>query len=416
MALLLLRSRRTPDVLALLAAGLVLLGVLTGLAAAVALADRSERLAEVSGRGGPLTLAAVDLYQALSDADATSTSAFLSGGSEPRALAERYRTDVARAAAALSVAARSGAGGESGAAVAAVQETLPVYTGLVETARVYNRQGLPVGAAYLRAASSLNRERLLPAAQELYRVESARLAATQRDAGATPWTALGLGAALLGGLAGTQVWVARRTHRVLNPGLLTASLLAAGALGWLLVGTLASAGDTDAGRRDGTAQIELLAQARIAALQARGDEALTLVGRGGSDAYEVDFAALAGQLPGMLERAGAATDQPATRREVRAAQVALGDWLTLHGEVRAADDAGRYAEAVSIAVGTGSAQAGALDASLGTAIGQAADRFARSAAEARRALSGAGAGVPVLLGLAAAAALAGLWPRLQEYR
>ena len=64
---------------------------------------------------------------------------------------------------------------------------LPVYTGLVETARVYNRQGLPLGAAYLREASGLMRDKLLPAAKQLYRTETGRLADDRDGAAGFPW-------------------------------------------------------------------------------------------------------------------------------------------------------------------------------------------------------------------------------------
>ena len=63
---------------------------------------------------------------------------------------------------------------------------LPVYTGLVETARADNRLGLPVGAAYLAEASQLMRSRLLPAADALYRQENARLAAVYGQATGLP--------------------------------------------------------------------------------------------------------------------------------------------------------------------------------------------------------------------------------------
>src|SRR6266581_7886662 len=107
------------------------------------------------------------IYRALSDADATAASAFLSGGLEPIAARRRYQADIAQAAAHLESA--TAAAGHSPAArdLARLSAGLPVYAGEVETARADNRLGLPLGAAYLREASSLMRGALLPAARDV---------------------------------------------------------------------------------------------------------------------------------------------------------------------------------------------------------------------------------------------------------
>ncbi len=53
---------------------------------------------------------------------------------------------------------------------------IPEYTMLTGEAKADSRAGLPVGASYLQEASYLMRSRLLPAADDLYRQENARLA------------------------------------------------------------------------------------------------------------------------------------------------------------------------------------------------------------------------------------------------
>jgi hypothetical protein len=45
----------------------------------------------------------------------------------------------------------------TGKRIADITTELPIYTGLVERARVNNRQGLVVGVAYLRRASDQTR-------------------------------------------------------------------------------------------------------------------------------------------------------------------------------------------------------------------------------------------------------------------
>ena len=73
----------------------------------------------------------------------------------------RYEYDIAQAetALAIAVAAREPADlADPDSPLAVLSGKLSVYTGLVETARANNRQGLPVGAAYQREASNLMRD------------------------------------------------------------------------------------------------------------------------------------------------------------------------------------------------------------------------------------------------------------------
>ena len=56
---------------------------------------------DVVSTSEPLSLAAQQMYQALSDADVTATTAFLSGPACRWPASERYAADIARAAADL---------------------------------------------------------------------------------------------------------------------------------------------------------------------------------------------------------------------------------------------------------------------------------------------------------------------------
>src|SRR5205823_2978057 len=111
---------------------------------------------------------------------------------------------------------------ETRAATATLTRQLPEYTGLVEAARANNRQGFPVGAAYLRRASKLMRDQLLPAAERLYVVNADRMNTDYRDgtrdAGVTAALAGAVVVFLLLVLA--QIGVGRFSHRVVNVPLL----------------------------------------------------------------------------------------------------------------------------------------------------------------------------------------------------
>ena len=209
--------------------------------------------ADVVAVSEPLSLDAEQIYQSLSDADATAANAFLSGGLEPAAARQRYDADITQAAIRIqaasalvgSSAARtqvpgnlrqqaSAAGSATGDDLATLSAGLPVYTGEVETARADNRLGLPLGAAYLREASALLRGTLLIAASDINTRESELLTSASAQATGLPLivfaVVFGLGVGYV--LYRSWRWLARHTHRVINYGLLVAALAGAVSLVW----------------------------------------------------------------------------------------------------------------------------------------------------------------------------------------
>ncbi|WP_203657331.1 hypothetical protein [Actinocatenispora rupis] len=401
----------------------LLLGLGFGVAAVSGVLQRSGLVDDVRTRSGPLTVQSQQLYRALSDADATAATAFLSGGIETPAASRRYQKDIAAASKALATTA--GSGGADADAVEQLTTQLPVYTGLVETARVYNRQGLPLGAAYLREASGLMREKLLPAAQRLYRAETAQLADDRDGAALFPFVAVPLGLLLLAGLVVGQVWLTRRTNRLVNPGLLAASVAAVLGLLWLTVSWGALAADLRDGETHGSAQVQTFAQARLLALQARADESLTLVARGNGASFERDFQRRMTDLVGRDGKGGllgAAYDgaDADMRRALDGAVADVAAWRGAHRQVRALDDGGRYPEAVDLAIGAekGSAATafGALDDRLGGAIDAANGRSGRAADAADGTQTGAAVGLGLLTVVVVVGAAVGIQRRAAEYR
>jgi hypothetical protein len=401
----------------------ILLAIGFGTAAVIGVVQRSDLVGDVHDRSGPLTVQAQLLYRSLSDADATAASAFLQGGIEPASLSRRYQRDIATASQALATAADSG--GADAGAVSVLSVQLPIYTGLVETARTYNRQGAPLGAAYLREASALMRAKLLPAAQRLYRTETDRLDSDRGGAAMFPYIAIPLGLLLLAALVVAQVYVQRRTNRVFNPGLLAATAAGVVAMLWLGVSWAALAGHLDTGRRTGSDQLQLFAQSRLVALQARADESLTLVARGSGADFEKDFKARIADLIGKDGSGGLLGDARADasgslRAELGATIADVKAWDAAHRRVRALDDGGKYPDAVQLAIGAGpngaAAAFGALDSRLGHDIDAANTRFADQAAAAGDTQTGAAAGIGVLAVLAVLGAAVGIQRRAAEYR
>src|SRR5215472_4047428 len=189
----------TPAKLRLLLIGVLALSLIWGAVAAWTVAAHASATANVLSVSEQLSLDAQQIYRSLSDADATDAAAFLSGGLEPLSLRHRYQADIAQAARRLEAATAAAGNSAAGTRLATLAAGLPEYTGLIETARANNRQGFPVGAAYIAQASSLMRSTLLPAARDLYAQENAQLAAANQQATALPYIAVLV--AVIAGLA-----------------------------------------------------------------------------------------------------------------------------------------------------------------------------------------------------------------------
>lgn len=419
-------ARTTPGVLTLLAVALVLLSVLVGVLTAIGVQTRATALDDLATHSGPLSVAAQDIYRSLSDADATATGAFLAGGDEPGRQRARYENDIAQAESALAVAvaAREPADVTApGSPLATLSAKLSIYTGLVETARANNHQGLPVGAAYQREASNLLRTELLPAAEDLYRSTTGEVGDRHDEAGAFPAVELVLGLIALGTLVLAQVYVRRRSNRVFNVGLLVATGAALVSLLWVLIATVGARADVQDGR-DVFAGMDRVAQARIDTLTARADETLTLVARGSGADFEDDYRKAADRLAGFVFHlantdAYAGLDAEAIDR-VRDAGRAYDAWSQAHKGIRAADDDGDYAAAVNLAIGPGSdgaaARFDAVDSALGDAFETSTARYDDEVSQASGAVTGAVLGVIVLAVIMAAGSVVGVWQRLKEYR
>jgi hypothetical protein len=417
------RLRHTsPGRLQLILAGLLALGLLTGLVAGLTAHSAATGTDDLGGRAQPLLVEAETIYSALADADTTAAQAFLAGGLEPTELTRRYEADLDRATTALTSAARrTPDGSDAGDAVRTLSSGVSRYAGLVASARANNRQGLPVGASYLSAASQLNRETLQPQAQALFRTAQSEVDDGYSSARSTVWVVLLvlLLIGLLVALVAAQRYLSRTTRRTFNIPLLAATavtVVLALAAGGVLLSQRAHLRAADA---DGSTPVALLAEARILALRERGDEALTLAARGSGGAYEDDFRAVSARLGGangLLAAAGKAVDGDA-RAAVRSATTRHAGYVAAHTQVRKLDDGGDYDGAVELAIGK---QTSATFTGLTDDIGRALEsRKAAFTDEIGRA--GRGLGLLTVLGpllalVICGLALAGIRARLEEYR
>ncbi|WP_344463913.1 hypothetical protein [Kitasatospora kazusensis] len=394
---------------------------------------RSQAAGQVVSHSEPLNQDAAEIYRSLADADTTAAGGFLLAGDAPQAVQDRYRNDLATAGRLLAqAAARTGSASGAQQWVSQLNQQLPQYAGLVETARANDRQGLPLGGAYLRYASTLMQGTMLPSAQKLADVESGQLDGDYADARSLPWASIGLGLVALGALVLCQVLLLRRTNRVFNPGLLGATASVLVALVWLVFGTVSGGLDLSDSRSHGALPLRALNQARIEALQSRAAENLDLVARGASDSYTKTWttvtALLAGPAAdgkartqgGMLDRAraGAPAEAGAALAQARAQFVA---WDTRHQSAAASNNAGDYAAALRTTVGSPGTDSSdsafnAMDQQLARAAAVEQAAFRSAAQDVDGSLGILAAGVALLAALATAGVVVGLGRRLAEYR
>ncbi|MCQ4081869.1 hypothetical protein NGB36_14940 [Streptomyces sp. RB6PN25] len=429
-----------PGRLRIIGAALAALILAFGAVTAWQISERSSAAQGVTNSSEPLSADAAEIYRSLAAANTTEAGGFLVGGVEPAAVRQRYQNDINTAAQLIAEAAASSQGSSASQAdVQKLSTQLPVYTGLVETARTDNRQGLPLGGAYLRYANQQMSDILLPTAQHLYRLQSARLQQDYASAESLPWGAWALGVLALGALVWAQRRTYRRTNRVFNPGMLAGTTAAGALLVWLVAAHTVAREDLADSWDHGAKSLQVLSQARIDSLQARGNENLTLVARGAGASYETNYqdemAALdgtqVGKAPGgLLAQALALADDPAGRAPVQAAAADVAQWSSRHEVANSADTAGNYDTAVAdVIIGATDATGkqvnptatteysfDAVDSSLQDALDHEGAEFQKASGDGRRALTGLSIGAAVLALLGAAGSILGVGRRLSEYR
>lgn len=404
----------------ILALGVILatLGVLSAFATSTTIDHRQQALTTVLDHTEPLSFAAGQLYTTLSVADAAAATAFIAGA-EPRPVRQRYEQAITDAAVALTRASSGITDEPLRELLGRINANLTVYTGLIETARTNNRAGNPVGSSYLSEASSLMQETILPDAQRLYQETSSRVDSETTASTRVPAPVILIVTATIVFGAFAHRWLARRTRRRVNIGLVAGGLAIMIMVIW--VGTaLAISTATSRNAKDNAAEsLKTITNLAITAQQARADETLSLIRRGDEDvrkqSYYQRIDTMQQQLAQYLERRDSID-----KTDLQNADQLLAKWRAADERINAYISVGNYQAATQVALGTGEDDStpafDKLEAALNDGIQESRDQLRRDINSARRVLSGATVGGVVLsLGAAAAVAL-GLWPRMSEYR
>jgi hypothetical protein len=415
----------TPGKLAL-ASTLVVAGLLCfGVVATLAVQSRSDAASAARTQTEPLLVQAVTLYDSLSDANATATTTFLTGGLEPAPRRAHYLQDLRLATGSLTTLTREVTGSSRArVAVRTISDDLPVYSGLVESARANNLQGFPVGSAYLRQASALLTRRILPAANQLYSTEAQRLGDDYRSGTSNgPLLAVSIAIALaLVTLIAAQIYVARFSRRILNVWMLLATCVLLGASVWTIVGLLEQRNALIRAQRDGSDSVEVLTASRVLLSRAQSDQSLALVNRGSDEISPADFDKVMNVLSpqgGMIGEAAPLAARAGRGQDAQRLAQEFADYRAQTAQVTKAQKSGEIPEAIKLAVADAASPTSAaarLNSDLKAQTDASQARFESQASDATSALSGLGTAIPVLAVVAALLAFVGLRQRAGEYR
>jgi hypothetical protein len=397
---------------------LALLGVASAFATSTTIDHRQQALTEVLDHTEPLSFAAGQLYTKLSVADAAAATGFIAG-TEPQPVRQRYERSITDAAVALTRAASGLTDKPMLELLGRINANLAVYTGLIETARTNSRVGNPVGSSYLSEASSLMQETILPDAQRLYQQTSSSVDAETTTSTRIPAPViLVLATTIAFGLFAHR-WLAQRTRRRINIGLIAGGLAITIMVIWVGTALAISTANSRSAQDTSARSLKTITNLAITAQQARADETLSLIRRGDESirkqSYYQRIDTMQRELAGYLE------DNPASGdTDLGNAEQLLSRWRAADERINAYISVGNYQAATQVALGTGEDDStpsfDKLEQALADGITQNRIRLRDDIQSARRVLSGATVG-GVVLSLSAAVAVAlGLWPRMSEYR
>ena len=233
----------TPGQLRAESIAVVVSALLAGLLTSLVVADQAASTRRIADEAQPAILSARQIQTSLAEANAAAAAGLLVGGVDDPALRTTYDESLRTATEALEASTRLAAGptatgstdsdpGTEERVQTPLSANIVDYGGLIETARANNRQGFPVGAAYLTAASELLENDVYPQTDRIANDAAGRYVdAYNRQRG----LALGLGiiaialiAVVVLMLVYVQFQLRRRFNRVLNLPLLAATIVAAG--------------------------------------------------------------------------------------------------------------------------------------------------------------------------------------------
>lgn len=161
-----------------------------------------------------------------------------------------------------------------------IYQEMGPYAAAETSALDYNQQGLPVGGAYLRAASAYLTTYALPDADNILQVDENQVTADDATAAAVPWPLLALAVIVLACLIAAQVLLSRYTRCQFDPWLLLSTAVTVVLIAWSVTALSVSASAVNGGTSPHAREASVLARALVDTITAGNDDALTLADHG----------------------------------------------------------------------------------------------------------------------------------------
>lgn len=311
--------------------------IAAGFSMSQSMASRQRALDTLVSTTEPMANSAHQLYSSLSQADTVATTGFVQPGLLNQQQLRLYLESVDRAAVTAAdihsgaPAAGAAVRGQITGEVTEILRSLPVYTALMERAKVNQRLGNPVGVAYMTEASAVMREDMLRSAEQLSELTQREVADEVARLSSPQWVPLsGLVAALLF-LVLAQWWLWRVFRRRLNRGFLAATLAVVVAIGWVGVASFESWRSGVVGFERAAEPWRQLSSARIEAQETRTNETLALLSRQSISRSSESFAETSEHVTAALaaiEGLGGPKEDPG--EDIAAARAALKSWANSH--------------------------------------------------------------------------------------
>jgi len=418
-------GRSTPAYLRRQSIVIVVTALVAGLLSAWVVDGRRAAVERIADNAEPLVVAVRSIQTDLAAADAAAANAFLAGGIENATQRLAYEQALDRASNALDRAVRRVGDDEaSHAELTEIIRDVQRYSGLVETARANNRQGFPVGAAYLTAASRVLSDDIYPLTDGLANRAEDRYRDEYNDQLSSSLLLVGLAlasvAVLIALLARVQRFLSAHFRRSVNVALAASTVTAVGLFTWLAYGFNQQASQLRTARLDGYHGVRLMVDARAAAFGAKGDESRFLIARGNGDPDEARFQTRVQLLEsaeaprGLLAQAADSADDPA---EANVVEEATRAWR-LYRETHDSEVVGQAERdlAVATALTTSNDRFDRFDLASTEAVEAGQAQFDGAMDRASRALRFLTPASVVLAVVIALLAGFGLQLRINEYR
>jgi hypothetical protein len=453
-------ARRTPTPRVIIRwFGLIVLLTLLGFAVtSFTLSQLRDTIRTIAEDTRPAIGAAEHMRSALGAMDVDAASDSLLGDAVSTGTSREFATDVGQEIAAMVQASgdiRFGQG-EAGPRLEAMQYDLQLYYGALGEARDAGRSKPWLAAQRVKFASRLLRSHVMAQADAFesgnWRELETGYTRSQQQSLRLGASYVGIGVLLVATLIAAQIFLLRRTRRLINVPLAFATLVLTAAMLWVGVAILAEHSDLQSAKTDALERLVTLRQAKSAAYAINADQAMWLIDHEANRIdYEKDFADLSRRmldvdpadeagltrleaqyastdpasapprLQGLLGSVFARASEDGALRAATARTIAAFlDFLRIDSRLRALENHDDHRGALELRTGTKPDQAlfafAGMDKALDRALAMVESDFEQHIASATAITSWLEMITVSALALTLLLATAGLWQRYQEYR